>query len=90
MSLTNFLCEKKIEVPNYFVLAEVITNALKGYENTLLSSLEQEMTPQDKQLLDNLLENNESTLKSLNYKLTALKKVIILFVRHASRKISMI
>ncbi len=56
MSLVDFLQEKRIEVPRYFVLAKIITEALKEHEGALLASLEEKMMPQNKRQNHNLID----------------------------------
>jgi len=72
--LVNYLMDKKIEVPGYYVLASIITAALNEYEKNLLSSLNQVMPQADKRFLDSLLKGSDANLKLLRYKLTELKK----------------
>ena len=72
-SLVDFLNEKKIELPSYFVLANIITTALNQYEANLIASLDKVITPQEKSLLDNLLKGTDNNSKLLSYKLTSLK-----------------
>ena len=81
MSLVDFLREKRIEVPNYNILSEVITNALKFFERRLLSSIEKHLTLGKRHLLDELLDISEEylteekqDLKIKRYKVTLLKK----------------
>lgn len=81
MSLVDFLRRKRIEVPSYYALSEIITNALKRFEEELLSSIEKHITLQEKHLLDELLEISEEyltkekqDLKIKRYKVTLLKK----------------
>lgn len=81
LSLIEWLGERKVECPRYFTIAEIITNALKEFEHGLLSSIEEKITAQEKSLLDNLLEVNETylaearkDLKFKRYNITFLKK----------------
>jgi TnpA family transposase len=80
MSLVDFLREKKIEGLCYFALAEIITNALKQFEVKLLASINERLSPQERLLLDELLEVNEDFRKekrgkrNSQYKITLLKK----------------
>lgn len=75
-SLVDFIRQKKVEVPSYYLLAEVITNALNKFEKILLNSLEKHITIQEKQILDELLDvyKPEENQQIKQYKLTLLKK----------------
>ena len=72
--LIDFLRNNKIEVPTYFVLTQIITKALNEHEDSLVAALEEALTPKDKRLLDMLMQCYNPNLKSLDYKLTDLKK----------------
>ena len=81
ISLVDFLREKRIEIPSYYKLSEVITDTLKKSEKKLLASVEKYTTPEEKNLLDELLKPDEEyltedkrDLKIKRYKLTLLKK----------------
>jgi len=85
LSLVDFLKEKRIEVPGYYSLAEIITRGLKSFEKELLNSVEKHISPQQKFLLNELLESKDTPpggqqrlpLQQYNtkpYKLTLLKK----------------
>src|SRR5208283_1365048 len=73
-ALVEFLKEKRIEVPRYYVLAEIITTAFNKYKDKILSSLEDVITKDDKRLLDGLLDSYSSDRNSSAYTVTALKK----------------
>jgi hypothetical protein len=62
MSLIDYLCKKRIEIPNYYAFAEIITEALKEFERKLLSSIEENINQKQKYLLDELLEADEEYL----------------------------
>ncbi len=72
--LIDFLKNNKIEVPSYFILAQIITRALNEHEDSLVATLEEALTPKDRRLLDTLMQCYNPNLKSLDYKLTDLKK----------------
>lgn len=81
MSLVDFLREKKIEIPNYNALAEIISNALRDFEKSLLTTIEKRLSAEEKQLLDGLLKFGEEYMdgekqdaKIKRYKITLLKK----------------
>jgi len=63
--LAELLRQKKIEVPGYYTLSEVITNALKTYEKNLLSLMEDHLNKKTKELLDELLEISEEYLAEI-------------------------
>jgi len=81
MSLVAFLCEKKIEIPGYHTFAEVITGALRNFEKILITSIEKNLSMEEKELLDSLLEfgdeyknGEKQNAKIKRYKITLLKK----------------
>jgi TnpA family transposase len=79
LSLVDFLRKKKIEVPTYHTFAEVITEALKQFEKSLVSSIKDHLSKADRVLLDGLLTVDEEYLtekqdaKIKRYKITLLK-----------------
>ncbi|MFH0754947.1 MAG: Tn3 family transposase, partial [Candidatus Omnitrophota bacterium] len=73
-TLVDFLKEKRIEVPTYYILAEIITAALNQYENSFRASLSAIITKEDMRHLDSLLESCGGNPNLLTYKLTSLKK----------------
>jgi hypothetical protein len=82
MSLVDFLRNRKIEVPSYNTFAEIITEALRNFEKSLVNNINCRLTNEDKHLLDELLEFGEEyvggekkTSKVKRYKLTLLKKI---------------
>ena len=81
LSLVDFLKNQKIEIPNYYAFEEIITDALRTFEKSLIKKVQKRLSTADKQLLDQLLEiGNEYTdgdkqeSKIKRYKLTLLKK----------------
>jgi len=73
--LLNFLCLKKIEIPNYNVLAEIITNTLNEYEKDISFKLSNLLDNDKKDLLDDLLQKIQTeTIQGKKYNLTNLKK----------------
>ena len=81
MSLLDFLREKKIEIAGYHTFAEVITDSLRNYEKVLIASIEENLSIEEKQLLDGLLEfgdeyqdGDKQGSKIKRYKITLLKK----------------
>jgi TnpA family transposase len=81
MSLVDFLKSQKIELPNYHALADIITNALRDFEKTLIEDIEKHLSTKEKRLLDDLLEFGEEYTggdkqdsKIKRYKITLLKK----------------
>ena len=59
MSLIDFLKEKRVEIPKYYSLTEIITQALRSFEKELLASVEKHVSPQEKLLLNELLEGKD-------------------------------
>lgn len=80
-SLVDFLRETKIEIPSYYALSEIISDAYRHFETGLLATIEQHISPKEKRLLDEFLEidpeyesEEKQDLKLKRYKLTLLKK----------------
>lgn len=69
----HFLRERKIEVPPYGTLRNLIQTALAQYESNLEKILATYLKPEDKQLLDRLLDKGEEVFD--RYELTMLKKI---------------
>lgn len=81
LSLVDFLRENKIEVPGYYTLSEIITTALRHFERDMMSLLEKDITIDEKDILDGLLDISEEyltpekqDLKIKRYKITLLKQ----------------
>ncbi len=79
LSLIDFLRCKKIEVPTYYAIADIITQTLHDFESTLVVLLKQNLLVEDRQMLDALLKEenkhvDEKDLKLKRYRLTVLKK----------------
>lgn len=81
LSLVDFLRDNKIEIPKYNTFAEIITNALRNFEKVLIASIENNLSVDEKELLNGLLEfgieyqdgeKQDSEIK--RYKITLLKK----------------
>ena len=73
MSLVDFLQTKKIQVPNFYTLAEIITESLSNYENKLGQIINESLSEDGATLIDDLLEKEDSGTVSIRYTLTALK-----------------
>ena len=73
MSLVDFLQTKKIQVPNFYTLAEIITESLNNYENKLVQIINESLSEDEATLIDDLLEKEDSATVSIRYTLTALK-----------------
>ncbi len=73
-TLVDFLIEKRIEVPSYYVLATIITTAINEYEGNLVTSLDKAMNQEDKNILDGLLKGKNLNLNLLENKLSSLKR----------------
>jgi TnpA family transposase len=76
--ILEFLYLKRIEVPTYNSLAEIITEVLNDYEKNLEEKLSELLDDTKKELLDKLLQEIESEANenknSKRYKITKLKK----------------
>ena len=75
--IVDILLRNKIEIPGYFTLVEVISKSMLVYKKELGEIIEKQLTPENRLLLDTLLEREETTSeddKFKRYKLTLLKK----------------
>jgi len=77
-ALLDYLEEKRIEVPRYYVFAEVITKSLNLFESNLISIIDQTLTVQQKEILDHFMQlsvDSHQPLSAKNpYLITWLKK----------------
>ncbi len=81
ISLLDYLKYKKVEFPTYYVLAEIITIALRKFDNDISDKINTTLNEPDKLYLDDLLTysdeyiyGNKSDRSIKTYKLTLLKK----------------
>ncbi|MBF0560324.1 MAG: Tn3 family transposase, partial [Nitrospirae bacterium] len=81
LSLVDFLRRKKIELPTYYAISEIITQALNNFEETLIVLLDRNLSVEDRRMLDELLreedeylDGEKKVLKIKRYRLTLLKK----------------
>jgi hypothetical protein len=75
--VVDILLRNKIEIPGYFTLAEIIGKSMLVYKKELGEIIEKQLTPENRLLLDTLLEREEAESeddKLKRYKLTLLKK----------------
>ena len=72
-SCINFLRERKIEVPSYGTLRNLIQTALSHYESNLEKILAKHLRSEDRKLLDGLLEKGKDIFD--RYELTILKRI---------------
>src|SRR4051794_36961687 len=72
----DILLRNGIEVPGYFSLAEIIGKVMAGYKAELTKIIEQNLSAENRQLLDTLFEKEMTTapVKFQRYKLTLFKK----------------
>jgi hypothetical protein len=54
ISLVEFLRYKKIEVPTYYAISEIITQSIHDFEKNLITLLEQNLEEEDREILDDL------------------------------------
>jgi len=75
-SLVDYLRENKIEIPKYYVLAAIISKALRDVEQRLVAEIKKQLTDKNTDLLDRLLETevHHQDSQIQRYKLTLLKK----------------
>ena len=78
-ALLDFLEEKRIEVPRYYVFAEVITKSLNLFENNLIGIIDRTLTAHQKEELDQFMKlpvDSSQALSATNpYLITYLKNV---------------
>ena len=76
-ALLDYLYEKRIEVPRYYLFAEVITKSLNLFENNLIAILDQTLTVHQKEILDHFMDlpvDSSQPLSAKNpYLITCLK-----------------
>ncbi len=75
--IVDILLRNKIEIPSYFTLVESISKSMLLYKKELGEIIEKQLTPENKLLLDTLLEKEEKESeddKLKRYRLTLLKK----------------
>lgn len=72
-SLCEYLMIRKMEIPSYGILQQIISKAILSYENAILNRFNRAVTIKDKELLDKLLEFYEKDHSKLSI-LTILKK----------------
>lgn len=79
ISLVEFFRYKKIEVPTYYAISEIITQSIHDFEKNLIVLLEQNLEEEDRQILDDLLiegdEYVDGDKKNLKLKISGNKKV---------------
>ena len=77
----DILIREKVEVPGYFLLADLILQAINAHKDQLAHFIEKELTPPTRAVLDELLVQVPATpdgappSKTAAYKLTLLKKL---------------
>ena len=77
-ALVDGLRERRIEIPPYNTLREIITQALDAFDARLQGIIEQHLTPADKAVLDTLLDNTSQPGQQQpagRYPLTRLKHI---------------
>ena len=81
-SLVDYLREKKIEIPTYHALSEMISEAHRHFERDLVVRIDKQISPAQSQILNQLLAIDSTyesvekqSLKLKRYKLTLLKKI---------------
>ena len=78
-ALLDYLNEKRIEIPRYYVFADVITKALNLFENSLIDIIDQTLTGHQKEILDHFMylpvDSHQPPSTKNPYLLTQLKNV---------------
>jgi hypothetical protein len=77
--LNNFLKWKRIEIPKFNTFAQIITEALRSFEQSLIINLNEFLNEKTREALDQILEKteesgNKEVFKLKRYRLTGLKK----------------
>ena len=77
--LNNFLRWKRIEIPKFNTFAQIITEALRSFEQSLIINLNKFLNENTREALDQLLEKTKESegmevFKLKRYRLTGLKK----------------
>jgi TnpA family transposase len=73
--ITEILMSRKIEIPSYTILANLIIDELKNHKQELILVIENQLTPKTREMLDALLEKEDNqSSKIQRYRLTLLKK----------------
>ena len=76
-ALLDYLEEKRIEIPRYYIFAEVITKSLNLFENNLISIIDRTLTDHQKEILDHFMDmtiDSSQPLSAKNpYLITCLK-----------------
>ena len=76
--LVEYLRKQRVEIPTYSQLREIISGAMDAFDEHLQGIIRQYLTAQDQALLDDLLDNAESSEESATrkrYPLTVLKHI---------------
>lgn len=81
LTLVEFIRSKKIEIPRYYAISEIVTQALKDFEKNLISELKINLSAEDQKMLNELLKEDSEYIngkkrgvKVKRYRLTLLKK----------------
>ena len=80
LELMDFLAKRKVEIPGYRTLAEIITLSINNYEKNLLKIIRENITENQRELLNSFLEfeekitSEDKTIKGSRYNLTLFKK----------------
>ena len=73
--ITEILISRKIEIPSYTILANLIIDEIRNHKQELVMVIENHLTSEIRQMLDALLKKEDKqTSKIQRYKLTLLKK----------------
>jgi TnpA family transposase len=75
--LIQFLLQKRIEIPRFNTVSEIITNAFNDFEKTLIENINNNLNSEQKSLLDSLLDfkENEGNKNYKRYNITLLKRI---------------
>ena len=74
-ALVSYLRERRVETPPYNTLREITTEALNDFDVHLQTLIEQHLSPDDRAMLDALLDNTATPERAGRYPLTDLKRI---------------
>ena len=74
-ALVSYLRERRVETPPYNTLREITTEALDDFDVHLQTLIEQHLNPDDRAMLDALVDNTATSERAGRYPLTDLKRI---------------
>ena len=74
-ALVSYLRERRVETPPYDTLREITIEALDDFDVHLQTLIEQHLDPDDRAMIDALLDNTATSERAGRYPLTDLKRI---------------